>query len=322
MNESKYNLLRSTLVSDNGVKVADFVKGLRPQYCVVYRDIALGYVSLVASAALIIVAPLIGIPPVLCGLAGGVLVGYCVAYLLLFRHEGAHYNLARKKATSDLLSDLLLAWLIGTGVKQYRAVHFPHHGQHGTVEDTEHTYFYPLNTMFIVKSLFGARALEVLLYQRRLSARRQTKAPAPSTSSTSLAFVAALVIHALIVAAGLTAGYWWFSLAWVLGMTVMMPFFGALRQLLEHRKPDVDDKADYMKVSHGAYTRLFGDGPFASTFGGAGFNRHLLHHWEPNVSYTNLVELERFLSGTEVREVIAERRTSYRAAFSRLFHFT
>jgi hypothetical protein len=70
---------------------------------------------------------------------------------------------------------------------------------------------------------------------------------------------------------------------------------------------------------HGAFTRLFKGGIFANTFGGAGFNRHLLHHWEPQVSYTNLPELEAFLETTAMRHIMQQRRTTYRETFCRLF---
>ena len=33
---------------------------------------------------------------------------------------------------------------------------------------------------------------------------------------------------------------------------------------------------------------------FSRYFGGAGFNRHLLHHLDPSISYTRFDEFERF----------------------------
>jgi len=64
---------------------------------------------------------------------------------------------------------------------------------------------------------------------------------------------------------------------------------------------------------------MFGRGPFSSIFGGAGFNRHLLHHWEPSVSYTNLPALEAYLLDTEAAPLIEMRRSSYFKTFARLF---
>jgi hypothetical protein len=100
---------------------------------------------------------------------------------------------------------------------------------------------------------------------------------------------------------------------------MVFPFFGSLRQLLEHRDDAAPSTIDFQTQSHGAYTRLFGDDVFSATFGGAGFNRHLLHHWEPQVSYTNLPELEAFLQGTELKRVMDLRRTTYFEIFRRLW---
>ena len=65
--------------------------------------------------------------------------------------------------------------------------------------------------------------------------------------------------------------------------------------------------------------KLFGSGPLASTLGGAGFNRHLLHHWEPQLSCTRLAELERFLENTELKPALDAHRTSYVREWLRLF---
>jgi hypothetical protein len=91
--------------------------------------------------------------------------------------------------------------------------------------------------------------------------------------------------------------------------------------LLEHRDERADAKANYFETDHGAYTRIFGSDVFSSIFGGAGFNRHLLHHWEPSISYTNLSELEAYLRDTDVAPLIEMRRSSYFKAFANLFRF-
>ena len=64
-----------------------------------------------------------------------------------------------------------------------------------------------------------------------------------------------------------------------------------------------------------AVTRIFADGLFSNIFGGAGFSRHLLHHWEPQLSYTRLGDLERYLCATSIGGIIDARRTTYLQAF-------
>ena len=131
--------------------------------------------------------------------------------------------------------------------------------------------------------------------------------------------LAGVTVHSAIVAISIYLGWWWAALAWLLGMGMVFPFFGSLRQLLEHRDDAAPSTSDFQMRNHGAYTRLFGDDFFSATFGGAGFNRHLLHHWEPQVSYTNLPELEAFLEGTEIKRVMDLRRTTYVETFRRLW---
>ena len=127
-----------------------------------------------------------------------------------------------------------------------------------------------------------------------------------------------VVIH-LAIAAGLWAlGSPAAALAWVFGVAFAAPFFIGLRQVLEHRAEDARADIDYTVVDQGAVTRLFGDGPVASTLGSAGFNRHALHHWDPNVSYTRLRDVERYLLRTPAAPAIRERQTTYSETFLRL----
>jgi hypothetical protein len=56
----------------------------------------------------------------------------------------------------------------------------------------------------------------------------------------------------------------------------------------------------------------------ANTLGSAGFNRHALHHWEPNLSYTRLQDVERYLLRTPVAPAVRSRQTTYWDTFLRL----
>jgi len=312
-----FSTLRGKLIGSNGERYVAFVRDLKPRYAIVYRDIAAGYALLAVSYALTVIAPAWGIPKLVAALLGACLVGYWVAYLQLFLHEGSHYNLAGTKDRSDRICDFAISWLIGTTIGAYRPVHFQHHRQLGTTSDTEFTYFFPLNLLFVVKAVFGIRAIEVLLF-RRANAER-TAAVAAKDKGDLLWLLAGAAVHAAIVGGSIYLGWWWAALAWLLGMGMAFPLFGSLRQLLEHRDDAAPATVDFQAQNHGAYTRLFGDDLFSATFGGAGFNRHLLHHWEPQVSYTNLPELEAFLKGTEIKRVMDLRRTTYFETFRRLW---
>lgn len=100
--------LRGKLIGSNGERYVAFVRGLKPRYAIVYRDIAVGYVLLAVSFGLTVIAPAWGIPKLIAALLGACLVGYWVAYLQLFLHEGAHYNLAGTKDRSDRICDFAI----------------------------------------------------------------------------------------------------------------------------------------------------------------------------------------------------------------------
>ena len=55
-------------------------------------------------------------------------------------------------------------------------------------------------------------------------------------------------------------------------------------------------------------TACSAQGPLANTVGSAGFNRHAIHHWEPQLSYTRLADVEAYLLRTEVARWFASDR--------------
>jgi fatty acid desaturase len=310
----KFQALRPIIVDSRGLKYVDFLKSLKADYVRVYRDIAAGYIALVISAVVAALLPnAITLVTLLVALASAVSIGFWIAYLQLFIHEGAHHNLAADRTKSDLVCNLSVAWIVGTSVQQYRIVHFQHHRALGKVDDSEFTYFSPLNPVFILKSLFGVRVAEVL------RARKGVAKTARSANAGKYFGLFGVLVHAVIVVASFLTGHLWLTTAWIVGVVMFFPLFGSLRQLLEHRDPKADPKVDFSGSDHGAYTRIFGAGIFSSIFGGAGFNRHLLHHWEPQVSYTNLSQMESYLLDTQVADLIERRRSSYFGTFTSLF---
>ena len=122
------------------------------------------------------------------------------------------------------------------------------------------------------------------------------------------------IITTLYLTAGLMA-----ALSWIVTMAVVFPFFASVRQVLEHRAESANSAIDYGTTAHGETHRMFGTGLLASTLGGAGFNRHLLHHWDPSVSYTRLPEVERFILGSPSRSELQLHYTTYSKVFKALY---
>jgi fatty acid desaturase len=299
---------RDTLVSRAGVRYNDFKRSLTPRYGNVWFELLCGHAVLMLTTVGIVTA--YRYRPSLAALIivlGATIYGYALAFIVLFFHEAAHYNIASNRARNDRLANIFIGLFVGQSIGAYRFTHFDHHRYLGTPTDTEHSYFDPLNVTFIAESLTGIKTL------KRLAARNHE-----GGAGTDALMVLGSLLHLTIVGLALSLGYWPLAVAWTIAAVIVFPFLAAIRQLLEHRSEKAKSEADYSVVPHGAVNRMFGSGPVASTFGGAGFNRHMLHHWEPQISCTRLRDLERFLRDTPAAHVLEQGTTSYGRTFLRL----
>jgi fatty acid desaturase len=313
---------RSLIVDSHGQSYLDFRRTLSPRYRVAWLHLTIGWTAVIAIAIGLIVGnhetpgDLVG--KLGLGLAGAVTLGFALHFLLQFQHEGAHYNLAKDRATNDRLTNAIIGVFVGEDIRNYRKIHTGHHRYLGTTKDTERSYFDALDGRFLLQGLLGLRLIRILSSRwNNVSGEHEAQSDGPSTYLTPILLVAAL-FNLSIVAASAATGQWVLAASWVAGSLVFLPLINATRQLLEHRDEAAHRTVDYTRVDHGAVNRLFGDGPVASVVGAAGFNRHLLHHWDPGVSYTRLRELEDFLLDTELAPFLVRRQTSYGATFRRL----
>ena len=172
--------------------------------------------------------------------------------------------------------------------------------------DTEVSYRNRLNPGFLLTMLTGVHALRVFRSRKQQPGAGRKRQP-----DRLRPLLAGGCAHGAILLALVIAGWWPAAVAWIAGVAIFFPFFATMRQLLEHRPAAGDGGAN-------AVTRLFADGPFAGVFGGAGFNRHMLHHLEPQVSYTRLADLEHFLAATSAKAELDARRSTYWKAFAEI----
>ncbi len=307
---------KSQLVHSSGVSYRKYRRELTPRYGVVWLEIVAGWLACSSLLGLHLVLDPNSAWAGITVLPFAMGIGFAVAYLQLFLHESAHHNLHPKRGMNDLLTNLFISGPVGMDVARYRPIHFDHHRFLGSPDDTEISYFDPLNIRFLVESLLGVKVLRVL----RSRSKRLTQERVPRTKRALLVLAYGAALNGALVLYLARSGRWFTALVWILGLAVFFPFFGALRQLLEHRDEYASADVDYTKQIHGAIHRLFGDGLLASTLGGAGFNRHLLHHWDPQVSCTRLRDLERFLLSTDARSFLEDHSTTYWRTFRKLFH--
>lgn len=318
--EPQHGLLATSkrdLTGPAGERYLDVRRRLRPRWALVWIQLFTGHAVL---AALFVAFALWGpgwtwwaVPA---AIAGGAAIGFTLHYLVLFQHEAAHYNLAPSQRANDLLCDLAISIFIGESIASYRPVHLAHHRHLGTPDDSERSYFEAPNLRFTVEGLTGIRLLRTLTHRSRV--RASTGGTTAATRQLPVLPAAAALVTATIVGLALDFGRPALAAAWVLGLAVLLPFLISLRQVLEHRSDTARPDVDYATVAQGATNRLFGTGPLASTFGAAGFNRHLLHHWDPGVSYTRLAEIEAFLLHTPSGDDVRDAHTTYFATLRRL----
>jgi len=288
-----------------------FRQNLTPRFAVVWRDIALGYAALALTLWLtsIVSGWLAG---AIAAVGGAIAVGGGIAYLQLFIHEAAHFNLASAKSKSDRLANIFIAWQVGTSIAAYRRIHFDHHRHLGQEGDGERSYACRLSWRFVAEMLTGVHALRVFIARANVKTTPSTsKNPAQGSAMPSL--IRGVAMHAALLGFLAWQGAWVSVAAWVLGVGAVFPLFATIRPLLEHRPTGTD--ARILPGSGDAVTRLFDDGLLAQVVGGAGFNRHLLHHWEPQISYTRLADLDRYLAQTSIGNIMEARRTTYVRAF-------
>ena len=307
--------LKGELVDDEGVSYREFRSRLSPRWGRVWLELGAAYVVLALVLAAIVVLDPSWPLSLAVALIGGLVIGYTIHFINCFFHEAAHYNVLPSRRLNDLATNALMGWLFGSSIALYRRIHWQHHRALGTTMDAENSYFDALRIGYLVQGMTGLKALRTMRQYRSTGASagptgdRATRLICVGVAAVvDLGITAGLVLVGSVTAAG----------AWLIGLLVVFPFVGSLRQLLEHRSESADAHVDYHEVDHGPVNRIFGDGPLASTVGSAGFNRHALHHWEPQLSYTRLADVEAYILRTDAAPLIRERQTSYADTFLRL----
>ena len=289
------------------ISYADWRKRLKPIYAVVWRDIILGYAAVITifvlSAGFEHYFPSWTIPNVI---VSSLVLGVTLAYLSLFIHEAGHFNIHPDKKTNDLLSNIFLCLPFALDIGTYRKIHWQHHLHLGTPSDTETSYFNALTPALVIESFTGIHLLKVIRKKSRFTVNEKMR-----KRSLSMLILGGM-LNIGIVGVFVAFGYWYLAVEWLTGMIVFFPFFAGLRQILEHRSELAEKNVDYTQVQHGKITRLFTSRFFSRVFGGAGFNKHMIHHWDPQMSYTRLKDVEAFLMESDVtRNLISTSRTTY-----------
>lgn len=303
------------VIDSQGKSYAIFRNSLQPRYRTVFADIIKGYFFLLLTSLLILLLDhryhsfwWLYIP------IGSIVVGYTAAYLALFIHEAGHFNIHPDKKKNDRLATIFLCLPFGLSMKSYRKIHWQHHLYLGTPKDAEVSYFHALTKLFIIETLTGIHLLRTLLRKKTNEVLN-----AEQVKQSRLMLLAGVIFHITVLTIAFLTGNWTFAIAWMAGFGVFFPFFATIRQILEHRDELADQHSNFYEQPHGKISRLFVHTITSSSFGSAGFTRHLIHHWDPQISYTRLKDIEAFLSSCErTAPLIKSARTRYSTVFKKL----
>jgi len=249
-------------------------------------------------------------------------IGFWFHAILSFGHEAAHYNLSASRKRNDILSDWTILLFFPQTTKEYRKSHWQHHLHLGDPLDTEVSYHNCLSPGFLVKAITGIYLAELVVrsvfpgdsrvqtsHDPQIGSRPRTK------TKTVVPLLRALTAHSMIVAIALSLSCYATAIAWVVATVFVFPFLTTVRQVLEHRAIAASCRTDFRNVTHGPVNRVFGSGLFAHFYGAAGFNGHLLHHWDPTVSYTRFGDMKDFLDGTSLGPELRSSESTYLSSF-------
>jgi fatty acid desaturase len=303
------------VLNEKGISYASFRQGLSPRFAAVWADIIKGYFFLALVVAVFIYLDsrfhnywwIFVIPFAL-------LTGYIAAFIALFIHEAGHFNIHPDKKKNDRLATVFLCLPFGLSMKSYRKIHWQHHLHLGTPQDAEVSYFNALSKLFILETLTGIHLLRTILQKEK-----NTILTKEQVAQSRTMLVAGFLLHSVILVLSFITGHWAFAITWIIAFSIFFPFFATIRQILEHRDELARASTDFTKQPHGKVSRLFIHTILSSSFGAAGFTRHMIHHWDPQVSYTRLGEIEQFLSGCEkTTSIITSSRTTYTTTLKKL----
>jgi fatty acid desaturase len=303
------------VVNDNRTTYTVFRNSLQPRYSKILFDIAKGYffLLLIAGSAIFLTNRFHWVWWIVV-IVSSILIGYIAAYLALFTHEAGHYNIHPEKKINDRLAIIFLCLPFGLSLRSYRKIHWQHHVHLGTPQDTEVSYFNALTKMFLIEIFTGVHLLRTIIRKEDNSilTKKQVK-------QSRLMLLAGFVLHIIILNAAFLTGNWPFAIAWILGFGIFFPFFATIRQILEHRDELAHATTNFYKQPHGKVSRLFVHTIISSSFGSAGFTRHMIHHWDPQISYTRLKDIEIFLMNCEkTASIIHLSKTTYSKVFKKL----
>jgi fatty acid desaturase len=310
-----------TLSNSKGVTYVEFRKKLKLKQTTVIKNLVIPWFMIAIQIIIFFILRKYNLLSFLIIFPASLWISFWMQAYTTHFHEAAHFNLSPNKTMNDLISDFILTPFIGLRVKDYRLSHWDHHRFLGALNDTEISYHKPISITQTFEGLTGIYLIKTIIrYFKNFKNLDNRATSQDKKKSTNFIFALGIMLFLQLI---MTVFLFIFisipaAFTWIISVFVMCPFLAKLRQTLEHRSFASKKTVDYSVVEHGATNRVFGVDFFSAYFGGAGFNRHLLHHLDPTISYTCFDELEKFLLDTSMQKYIEANRNTYFKTFINL----
>ncbi len=313
----------SKLTNGNGELYRDFRKKLKPNYFRIQLSILATFLSCIALTVVMISSEMFWLLLIIAVIPLSLLQ----LRLLNVIHEGAHYLLAPNRRANDLFCNVFAGWFFVVAVDQYRITHIEHHRNLGEPGDPENAHMDELDFTWLVSAFSGIRTLKTLLLRKKIRHDVTKEREKNSSPSHWLVPFCGGLIHLMILRIIAEDGISFGETCWIVATYFVTPGLGMLRNLLEHRYVgNVDpsvwdallDKPGAVKVTP-ATTRTFTKSILSQFYGSMGFTRHLLHHWDPSISFQNLKEVHNFILESSIGSLVASTDTTFTRQFAALW---
>jgi fatty acid desaturase len=241
-------------------------------------------------------------------------------------HEGAHYLLSRSRKFNDTFCNFLAGWFILCDVDQYRITHIEHHRNLGSEFDPENAHMEKLDLTWLVSLISGFNTV------RRISVRKQIRSNLGSRATGKPRHLVVpflgLLLHSLILLFVYNILSFQTLVVWLFSTFFLTPALGILRNLLEHKYVESVDSAIWYQILGRekpadavlkVTTRTFTKSLLSRLYGSMGFTRHLLHHWDPSISFSNLGKVHKFLLETPLEANLRKVDSTFSSTFVHLW---
>ena len=148
------------------------------------------------------------------------------AYLTFF-HEAAHFNFyPGNRKLNDILSNFFLSPFIGMSVKSYRKTHWEHHKNLGNINDTEISYYEPLEFRKLIDIL-------TLNYLFQTVLRYKENYKKKNLTDFNFSLIIFVVINILFIFIAYMLDAYFFIFSWAFIYLYGLPFGGSFQKQIK-----------------------------------------------------------------------------------------